>query len=188
MSSTYNVTTAALVGNVVTLGLTTVGSLVAGWPIRVEGLGVDFDGNHTISTVNATTSTITYPKNHANIAQASVAGILHLRVTWADATDAITFLGIAPVETVDVDWLDFSVEAANTWCWDRREAAGYVDIPTVAANQRVKLGTVLKIGELYRSRGQLDGYASFQNLEGIAPIQSNAELLRMLGLNRPAIA
>lgn len=187
MTTTYRVTTEAITANVATLGLASVAGLHVGYQVRVDET-THSDGTHTLTGVDEETSSVTFAKNHANVAESDQWAQLVVNVNWAELGDVLDFLGIAPAEEVDEDYLDACITAGNTWCWDRRAAAGYDDLPQVAPSNRVKLGTVLKIGELYRSRGSVDGYASFQNLEGVAPIGTNVEVLRLLGINRPAIA
>jgi len=53
----------------------------------------------------------------------------------------------------------------------------------------VKLGTVMYAGYLYRQRGSIDQYASFDPLATGAPVGGSfGDILRLLGCNRPAIA
>lgn len=188
MSTTYNVTAAALTANVITLELVTVAGLRPGYTVRVDEVGQHFDGNHTLTTVDSTTNTVTMAHNHANIAEVEVWGQLNITIQWCDTADVTDFLGVAPAEPVDEAWLDACIEAANVWCWDRRQAAGYTDVPGIAPSHKVRLGAVMKSAELYRQRGSIDGYASFQSLESVAPVSTNVEVLRLLGINRPAVA
>lgn len=187
MTTTYRVLTEAIASNVVTLGLSSVAGLYVGYHVRVDQ-APHSDGNHELTGVNATTNTVTFAKNHANVAEVDCWAQLVVEVTWCDETDVEQYLGVAPAEQVDEDYLAACTVAGNTWCWDRRAAAGYADLPQVAPSPKVKLGTVLKVAELYRSRGSVDGFSSFQNLEGVAPIGTNVEVLRLLGINRPAVA
>lgn len=188
MTTTYNVVSASLTDDVVTLGLVMVGGLYTGYPVQIEGLGAPYDGNHSLTGVDIPTNTVTFAKNHANETETDVWGILTVTVTWVDTTDVTNFLGVAPAETVDEDYLEMAVDAANVWCYERRQAAGYVDLPSVAPSKRAKLGTILKAGELYRARGSVDAFASFQGLEGVQPVATSVEVLRLLGINRPAVA
>lgn len=188
MSTTYNVTSALLSANVITLELVTVAGLRPGYTVHVDEVGQHFDGNHVLTTVNSTLNTVTAAFNHANIAEFDCWGQLNITVTWCDTADVTDFLGVAPAEPVDEAWLEACTEAANVWCWDRRQAAGYTDVPGVAPSHKVRLGAVMKSAELYRQRGSIDGYASFQSLESVAPVSTNVEVLRLLGINRPAVA
>jgi hypothetical protein len=187
MTTTYRVLTEAITANVVTLGLSSVAGLYVGYHVRVDE-APHTDGNHILTAVDSTLNTVTFSKNHQNVAEADVWAQLYVEVTWCDETDVEQYLGVAPAEQVDEDYLTACVVAGNTWCWDRRAAAGYSDLPQVAPSPKVQLGAVLKCAELYRSRGSVDGFSSFQNLEGVAPIGTNVEVLRLLGINRPAIA
>lgn len=189
MATTYRVTTAALIDDVVTLGLVTVVGLHAGFHVTVDAIGSPFDGNFTLTAVDEDDLTVTYAKNHPNDhPEQDTWGQLELTVTWCDTQDVEAFLGVAPAEQVDEDWLDACTVAGNQWCWDRRQAAGYQDLPQVAPSHKVKQGAVLKVAELYRQRGSIDGFSSFQALESVAPVATNIEVLRLLGINRPAIA
>jgi hypothetical protein len=188
VGTTYNVTTAALTANVATLGVVTAAGLRAGYSVHVDGLGAPYDGQHTLTAVDATLNEVTFAKNHANTAEADVWGQLNIHVTWIDSTDVVDFLGMAPTEEIDADYLEFATDAANVWCFDRRQSAGYTDVPSVAPSARAKLGAVMKAGELYRQRGSVEAFASFQQFEGVAPIASNVEILRLLGINKPGIA
>lgn len=187
MSTIYAVSSASLTSNVVTLLLDRVSGLAAGYTIHVAGVGQHYDGQHTIAAVDTTNLEITYAKNHANIAAATVIGQVRLEVTWIDANDVLPFLGVAPAEDSDVEWLNDCVDATNTWCFERRQAAGYVDLPNHVPTPRVRLGTVMKAAEEYRSRGSIDGYSSFNQFEPTAPIASSGDIMRMLGLNKPGI-
>ena len=185
---TFNITTASLVSDVVTLTLTSVSGLKAGLQATVSGLGHPYDGTHTIASVSSSASTITYAQNHVNIASATVDGEAYVPVSWVTGDDVYGFLGLLPSEALDEAWLDLSVSAGNDWCFERRQEAGYSDLIEAVPSQRVKLGTVMKCAEMYRMRGSFGSYQQYTDLEVTSPINSNVEIMRMLGINRPAIA
>lgn len=191
----YNVTAASLTADVATLTLTSVSGLKAGLSATTQGVGHPYDGTHALTDVTTTdngdgtyTYTVEYAKNHANIAEADVAGELVVPVTWATADDVYGFLGLLPSEPLDENWLTLATEAGNDWCYDRRQAAGYDDLIEAAPSMKVKLGTVMKCAEMYRQRGSFGNYQQFADLDVNSPINSNLEIMRMLGINRPAIA
>lgn len=188
MSVVYQVSSAQLTSNVATLLVDRTSGLAVGYKVHIAGVGQDYDGEHTLTGVDPDTLEVTYAKNHANIAQADVVGQLRLEVTWIDPNDVLPFLGTMPASDADIEWLEMAVEASNVWCYERRQAAGYTDLPNHVPTPRVRSGAVMKAAEEYRSRGSIDQYASFQQLDAAAPIQSNAEILRLLGLNKPGIA
>lgn len=178
----------SLTDDVATFEVISVSGLAPGWPIEVAGCGEPFDGVHTIETIDSVDLLLTTVIEHANIAQTTVVGRLFIPVTWITVDDVVEFLGVAPAETVDVQWLDVATAAAQDWCYARRAAAGYLDAPHVLPSPRVKVGAVMKAAELYRSRGSIDGFSSFQQLETVVPINTAGEIMRMLGLSRPGIA
>jgi hypothetical protein len=185
-----HIVTASLTDDVATFTVTDTGRLRVGAVVHIDGLGHPYDGqNREILTVDAETLTITVEINHnTDVAEADVAGVLTVPVLWAADTDVIEFLGVAPATANDDAWLARCVDAANDWAYDRRADAGYYDYAHVPPSPRVTEGVILKAAELYRSRGSVDGFQSFQALDGVAPISSAAEILRMLGVNKPRVA
>jgi hypothetical protein len=66
--------------------------------------------------------------------------------------------------------------------------AGYVDSLTNVPSQDVKLGTIMYGGALYRQRGSMDSFASFQSM-GTAPVTGlNGMIRQLLGIDRPQVA
>lgn len=183
------IVTASLTDDVVTLGVVSVAGLRAGLSVHVDGLGHPYDGaSYELLTVDAVELAVTYEKNHANVAEADVTGQLTLPITWADTGHVEEFLGVAPATAGDEAWLASSTEAANDYAFERRLAAGYDDLPDVVPSARVRAGVVLKAAELYKSRGSVDGFQSFNELEPSIPVQTAGEIARLLGVGRPAVA
>lgn len=193
------VSAASLTDDVVTLTVATLGGLRAGDTVTVAGVDTDaqphFDGTKTLTgaittTVDdVTTYTVTYAKNHpSDIAEFDCDGRLVPVCTWIDAGQVEGFLGVSPASIDDDAFLSSSVDAANDWAYRRRAAAGYDDWYSVVPNQSALLGTVIYAASLYRQRGSIDSFASFQDMAAIAPIGSNAEILKLLGINKPRVA
>jgi hypothetical protein len=66
--------------------------------------------------------------------------------------------------------------------------AGYVDSLTTVPSQDVFLGTQMYGGSLYRQRGSIDQFASFQNM-GVTPVMGlNGMIRQLLGIDRPQVA
>lgn len=182
------IATASLTDDVVTLGVVSVAGLRPGLTVQIDGLGHPYDGGHTLTAVDTETVTVEYARNHADVAEADVVGQLTLPVTWADTGDVEQFLGVAPATETDELYLESAVSAANDYAYERRAVAGYDDLPDIVPSARVKLGVVLKAGELYRARGSVDGFQSFNNLEPAVPISTAGEIARLLGIGKPAVA
>lgn len=105
--------------------------------------------------------------------------------TWATADDVLAAIG-QPV--TDTDHLDLCTDAANAFAWRRRVQAGYVDDPDISPGPDVTLGVVTYATTLYRERGSVDGFASFDAWQaGAVPTSTLGQVLRLLGTPRPAI-
>jgi hypothetical protein len=52
----------------------------------------------------------------------------------------------------------------------------------------VKLGTVMFAGSLYRERGSVDSFASFEQMGNPVPFGSSGQINRLLGVNRSQVA
>lgn len=190
------VTKASLTDDVATLQVVSLAGLYAGWAVRVDGLGAPFDGNHTLLDVDTVvvagvdTYQVTYAKNHVNVAEYSVYGQLVVPVTWATYADVVADIAYDPIDFTDISYLELALEAANSWCWNKRVQAGYSDIPTVAPEPQVKRAVIKTAGSWYKQRGSVDNFASFQELDtnpqpfgGMYP-----DILRMLGVGKPRVA
>ena len=184
------IVTASGGSNTATLVLATVDGLEVGETIRVYNTGQNkIDGRHVIATITTATKTITYPSNSIGTIVAfnpPNASLVEL-VTWATADDVGVFLGIDPATTNDSEWLDACVEAGNDYAFRVRQEAGYTDSKTVIPSPSVKEGTVLYCGTLYRERGSVDSFASFDQLGTATPFGSMARIKQLLGVGRPQV-
>jgi len=109
-----------------------------------------------------------------------------MAASWIDLEDLGEFLGI-DAEDLD-EYASSAVDAANEFAYRRRASAGYTDEEETAPNAAAKLGTVLYAGGLYRERGSIDSFQSFQDQPLTAPVGTMGQIMRLLGINRPAIA
>lgn len=109
-------------------------------------------------------------------------------VTWITTTDVSDALGTPPSGESDTAYLETCTAAAQTWAYQARAAAGYDDDQDQAPDDRVKLGAVLMAVSLYRERGSVDSFQSFDAMPTVVPFGSMGQILRMLGLRRPRVA
>ena len=185
---TKTVTAASLTDDVARLTLADVVGLQIGYSIRVTAVGQHYDGAHTISDVDTTELWIEFTKNHnGDIPEVEVLGLLEVLVTWATDADVLDFLGVEPASQSDEDYLALCVQAANSWVFERRRKSGYTDLPNAVPGGDVKLGTILYAGSLYRERGSVDSFASFQDMPTLAPMGTMGQILRLIGCNRPRV-
>jgi hypothetical protein len=185
------VTTASRTDDVASLVLNSVSGLVAGEKVHVYNVGNNLDGDHILLSVTIATNTVTYADNGDDVAAYSPSnGLLIEEVTWIDADDVEVALGYAPAAaSVDEAYLDDATKAANAWAWRKRHEAGYLDDnPTVAPGAAVKLGTTLYAMTLFRERGSVDSFASFQDMTITAAPGTMGQIMRLLGINRSQVA
>jgi hypothetical protein len=107
---------------------------------------------------------------------------------WIDDEDVADWLGIEVATSAESDFLEFCAQSSNDFCYRRRRESGYVDPLATPPSDDVKLGSVMYAGALYRQRGAIDQFASFDGMStamvtGLAPI-----IKQLLGIDRPQVA
>ena len=111
-----------------------------------------------------------------------------MAVTWITVEEVKVALGIDPATDTDDAYLETVTDAAQEWAFDVRAANGYVDDPEEVPSTRVAMGTILYAVTLYRERGSVDSYASFQEMPNPAPFGQDRQIRRLLGLPRQRVA
>lgn len=155
-------------------------------------LGVNEYGDYVYDPAIIILNQIAFELTTADLERQPAAGTITYTptCTWITAGDVEDWLGftVTPA-TSDADLLTMAVGAANQFAWRRRLEAGYQDSLTTVPSLDVKLGTVMYGGYLYRQRGSIDQYASFDPLATGAPVGGSfGDIMRLLGINRPAVA
>lgn len=107
---------------------------------------------------------------------------------WSDVDDLTEFLGISGATANDTAFMTTSVNAANAWCFKRRSQAGYKDDLINVPDAAVLAGTVLMAASLYRERGSIDSFNSFQDMTISAPVASMGRINSLLGIKRAQVA
>jgi hypothetical protein len=109
-------------------------------------------------------------------------------VSWITSSDVTTWLGIAAATANDTAFLAFCVNASNAFCYRKRVEAGYKDSQSTAPGGDVKLGAIMYAATLYRERGSVDSFASFDSM-GSFPIPSTlGRIMQLLGCGRAQVA
>jgi hypothetical protein len=173
-----------------TLTLSNVDGIIVGMKGSVGGFTVA-NYNHptvTITAVNQTLNTISYTTGNVTLASTEVWAQFILQCSWINLDDLTDYLGYTFTAGTETDWAETQVSAANDWSFRTRRSAGYEDHPNIVPGNDSKVGTVLYASTLVKQRGAVDGFASFDNQGfGVAPGQSFAEILRLLGCKRPQV-
>lgn len=107
--------------------------------------------------------------------------------TWITSADVQVFLGITSATANDTAFLTQCVNASNAWCFARRVQAGYHDALGTVPSDAVKMGAVLMASSLYRERGSIDSFQTFEGM-GTAPIMSMGRVNQLLGIKRSQVA
>jgi hypothetical protein len=205
----YSVTNKYLIDDFAVLQLLTPTELEVGQSITVAGVDATFNGTYTIRAlpqylyegvdsegdllydVNVPIANqVLYAKTAADVDRIAASGTLTSTptCTWITATDIEDWLGIGTATAADAAFLTICAASTNQFCWRRRMEAGYVDSLTTVPSQDVKLGTIMYGGALYRQRGSMDSFASFQSI-GTAPVMGlNGMIRQLLGIDRPQVA
>ena len=207
--ATYSVTNKYLIDDFAVLQLLTSAELEVGQSITVASVDATFNGTYTVRAlpqylfegvdtegdllydVNVPIANqVLYAKTASDVSRTAASGTLTSTptCTWISASDIEDWLGIGTATSADAAFLTICAASTNQFCWRRRMEAGYVDSLTTVPSQDVKLGTIMYGGALYRQRGSMDSFASFQSM-GTAPVMGlNGMIRQLLGIDRPQVA
>jgi hypothetical protein len=153
-------------------------------------MGVDDEGDLLFDPLVTIPNQVLYAKTAADVARTAASGTLTITqvAQWVTAANLEDWLGIGTATSADAAFLTVCAAAASQFCWRRRMEAGYIDSLTTVPSQDVLLGTQMYGGSLYRQRGSVDQFASFQNM-GVTPVMGlNGMIRQLLGIDRPQVA
>jgi hypothetical protein len=108
--------------------------------------------------------------------------------SWITAAQILTWLGIATATADDTTFVTQCASAANNFIYRRRQECGYYDSLTTSPGGDVTLGTIMYGGALYRQRGGISDFASFDGMSqgstnGLSPL-----VKQLIGVDRPQVA
>ena len=104
-------------------------------------------------------------------------------MAWVDVSQVSEALGGS-----SDPFLQPCTDAANAWAFRRRQSAGYADDPDVSPGPDADLGVITYAIVLFRERGSVDSYASFDEFStGIVPSSTVTQALRLLGVPKPMV-
>lgn len=184
------VTNIVATAGVFTLTLDDVNGVLVGSRVDVGGLPTPAwnTANVQITAVNPTLKTITYSHGNFTIVSTAVWGQVHIQTTWAAVEDVELFLGFDATGD-ELTFLTACTVAANDRCWYFRARAGYKDHPNVAPGTDAKQAVVMYAASLYRQRGAVDSFASFDAMAvGAVPGATLGIVLQLLGCKRAQVA
>lgn len=155
-----------------------------------EFIGVDTDGDLLYDTQIPIANQVLYPVTASDVTRSSASGTVTYTVTctWVTAANLEDWLGIGTATAADAAFLTVCAAACSQFAWRRRMEAGYIDSLTTVPSQDVFLGTQMYGGALYRQRGSMDQFASFQNMGTVPVTGLNGLIRQLLGIDRPQVA
>lgn len=209
--ATFSITHRMRLDDVVVIQTLTETDIAVGQSVTVSGLGNGMDGTFVVVAVPQFLYTglsyqgdMTYntdviiPNQLAYIDAGDVVdrdsadpfGTLtwSISCTWTTSGNVTEFLGIAAATANDTAYIATCVAAANAWAFRKRVEAGYTDSASTSPSSDVTLGTTLMAAALYRERGSID---SFQTFEAMTPATTGFNMGRihqLLGINRSQVA
>ena len=209
--ATYNTASKQLLDNYACISTLEPTDITVGQSVTVGSLGAPFNGTFTVlalpqylfTGVDAETGEFLYDTNVAIPNQILFActgsdvefvaiytgTVTYTQTcTWITATDIEDWIGIGTATAGDTTFLTICAAAANSFCYRRRQEVGYFDSLTTVPSQDVKLATVMYGGALYRQRGSITDFASFDGMStgstnGLSPL-----VKQLLGVDRPQVA
>ena len=209
--ATYNTASKQLLDNYACISTLEPTDITVGQSVTVGSLGAPFNGTFTVlalpqylfTGVDAETGEFLYDTNVAipnQILYACTGNAVEFvaiytgtvtytqTCTWITATDIEDWIGIGTATAADTTFLTICAAAANSFCYRRRQEVGYFDSLTTVPSQDVKLATVMYGGALYRQRGSITDFASFDGMStgstnGLSPL-----VKQLLGVDRPQVA
>ena len=209
--TTYNTYSKQLISNYACIATLEPTEIVVGQSITVGALGSPFNGTvtvldlpqHEFTGIDSTTGEFIFDVNVARANQilyactgSNVEYVVVLSgtvaytqtCTWITAANIEDWIGIGTATAADTTFLTQCASAANQFCYRRRQEVGYADSLTTSPSGDVTLGTIMYGGALYRQRGAISDFASFDGMSagstnGLSPL-----VKQLLGVDRPQVA
>jgi hypothetical protein len=209
--ATYTVTHKQVIDNVAVVQLLQPINFEVGQSITISGINATWNGTHVIQALPEYYFTgvsvqgdyeydnniiipnqVLFSLTTDNVERAAATGSVAYSVTctWIVQGDLEDYLGFTFTNpSAELDVATMAVGAANAFAYRRRQEAGYWDSPSTVPGLDAKLGAVQYAAILYRERGSVEAFASFDPLATGGPVTGNfGQILRLLGVGKPQVA
>ena len=154
-------------------------------------IGVDDAGDLLYNELIPVPFQILYAVTAADVTRTTATGTVTLGTipcTWITAGQVEDWLGIGTASALDTTFLTPCAAAANAFCFQRRLESGYIDAKATSPSDSVTLGTIAYGGFLYRQRGAVTDFASFDGLPAGNSVGLSPMIKQLLGIPRPQVA
>lgn len=207
--ATYTVIHKQLIDNYAVLQLLTPTEIEVGTSITVAAVGAPFNGTFTVyacpeylfigtdsegdlnfDPFTPIPNQVLFACTGSDVQRGAATGTVTYApvCTWISANDIADWLYVATATAADQSFLTIAAAAANQFAYRRRQESGYFDSLSTVPSQDVKLGTVMYGGALYRQRGSVDAFASFNEMGSQPPMALSGMVKQLLGIERPQVA
>jgi hypothetical protein len=153
--------------------------------------GVDDQGFFVYDIEAPIANQVLYAKTADNVNIVAATGTLTTTpvCSWITSQQIEDWLGIGTATAADTAFLTTCALAANSFAYRRRLEAGYRNESlTTVPNGSVSLGTIMYGGALYRQRGGVTDFATFDGLGTGGTMGLSPMIKQLLGVDRPAVA
>jgi len=159
---------------------------------KYEYIGIDTEGDLLFDANVSIPNQVLFACTGTDVGRIASAGTITYtqNCTWVTVAELITYLGVEITNPSDDYTLATQARnAANDFCYRRRQESGYFDSLTTSPGHDVTLGTLMYAAALWRARGSVqDTFATFDGM-GTASVSAMTPIVKqLLGIHRPQVA
>jgi hypothetical protein len=159
---------------------------------KYEYIGIDTEGDLLFDANVSIPNQVLFACTGTDVGRIASAGTITYTqdCTWISIAQLITYLGVEILNPSDDYTLATQARnAANDFCYRRRQESGYFDSLTTSPGHDVTLGTLMYAAALWRARGSVqDTFATFDGM-GTASVSAMTPIIKqLLGIHRPQVA
>jgi hypothetical protein len=159
---------------------------------KYEYIGIDTEGDLLFNSNVSIPNQLLFACTGSDVGRVASAGTVTYmqNCTWITTAELITYLGVEITNPSDDYTLATQARnAANDFCYRRRQESMYFDSLTVSPGHDVTLGTLMYAASLWRARGSVqDTFATFDGMGSASVSAMTPVIKQLLGIPRPAVA
>ena len=159
---------------------------------KYEYIGIDTEGDLLFNSNVSIPNQVLFACTGSDVGRIASAGTVTYtqNCTWITTAELITYLGVEITNPSDDYTLATQARnAANDFCYRRRQESMYFDSLTVSPGHDVTLGTLMYASSLWRARGSVqDTFATFDGMGSASVSAMTPVIKQLLGIPRPAVA
>jgi hypothetical protein len=159
---------------------------------KYEYIGIDTEGDLLFDANVSIPNQVLFACTGTDVGRIASAGTITYTqdCTWISIAQLVTYLGVEILNPSDDYTLATQARnAANDFCYRRRQESGYFDSLTTSPGHDVTLGTLMYAAALWRARGSVqETFATFDGM-GTASVSAMTPVIKqLLGIHRPQVA